>query len=210
MIQLTRSGTVLSDVGGELKKLSDQFQREHWVRLPQLIAPALLERLCDRLELAQFQPLVHEGVGVELCLQDSQIVGSLRFLTNDQEFFEIVKTITGCGRIGSFDGRVSRMKEGSGCHDSWHNDLVGDRMVALSINLSPQPHGGGVLLLRQNGARQNIAEIANTGFGDGIIFRLAIELEHRVTDVEGSVPRTVFAGWFQTQSGFLSERRQPN
>ncbi len=203
MIQLTRTGTVLPDAG-ELMRLRDQFQRERWVRLPQLIEPALLEMLCSGLEHVAFRPRVDEGIGAEVCLEFCKTVASFSFLANNHQFFEAVKTITGCDRIGCFAGRVYRLMEGNGCYDSWHNDMVGDRMAAMSINLSPRPHSGGLLLLRQRKPERVIAEIANTGFGDGVIFRLGDDLEHRITDVEGSVSRTVFAGWFQSQPEFLS------
>jgi len=203
MIQLTRSGTVLPD-SGELMRLRDEFQRECWVRLPQLIEPALLEVLCSGLEQADFRPRVDKGIGAELCLEFCRTVASFSFLANNHQFFEIVKTIAGCDRIGYFLGRVYRLMEGNGCYDSWHNDIVGTRMVGMSINLSPRPYSGGLLLLRQRKPERVVAEIANTGFGDGVIFRLESNLEHRITDVEGSVSRTVFAGWFQSQPDFLS------
>lgn len=206
MIQLTRSGTDMSEMG-ELNRLSIQFQSEYWVRLPQLVEPALLEMLCSQLGHAEFKPRVDEGIGAELCPQDLKTVGSLRFLANNSRFFEIVRTITGCSRIGCFDGRVYRMVQGEGCYDSWHNDMAGSRMAGMSINLSPKPYSGGVLLLRERRSQAVIAEIANTGFGDGVIFRIAYSLEHRITDVEGSVPKTAFAGWFQSEPDFFAELR---
>ena len=40
-----------------------------------------------------------------------------------------------------------------------------------------------------------------------LVFGLAGELEHRVTDVEGLVLKTAFAGWFRSQPDFLSLRK---
>ncbi len=41
-----------------------------------------------------------------------------------------------------------------------------------------------------------VRDVALTGFGDTILFRLAETLNHRVTDVETGPSRTVFTGWF--------------
>ena len=38
-----------------------------------------------------------------------------------------------------------------------------------------------------------------TEAGDAILFKLDAALKHRVTEPEGRVPRTVFAGWFRTE-----------
>jgi hypothetical protein len=95
------------------------------------------------------------------------------------------------------------MVSGSGHYD-WHDDVSEDRMVALSINLSKEIYSGGILQIREWESQRIIQEAANVGFGDGILFRLADSLEHRVTDVEGRVPKTAFAGWFRSQPDFLS------
>ena len=76
-------------------RLRDQFQRERWVRLPQLIEPALLEMLCSGLEHVAFRPRVDEGIGAEVCLEFCKTVASFSFLANNHQFFEAVKTIAG-------------------------------------------------------------------------------------------------------------------
>jgi hypothetical protein len=42
-----------------------------------------------------------------------------------------------------------------------------------------------------------LAEVANTGPGSALIFRIAEELQHRISDMEGDEPKTAFAGWFR-------------
>jgi hypothetical protein len=44
-----------------------------------------------------------------------------------------------------------------------------------------------------------LAEIANTGWGDAMLFRTSKQLQHRVTDVVGNEPKTAFAGWFKSE-----------
>ena len=128
----------------------------------------------------------------------------LHFLINNQSLFDVMQKITGCAPIGCFEGRVYRVVPNSGHHDAWHSDMVDHRLVALSINLSEEVYSGGVLQIRGRNSKRILCEVANTGLGDAIIFRLAGHLEHRITEVEGTVAKTAFAGWFKSQPSFLS------
>ena len=74
----------------------------------------------------------------------------------------------------------------------------------MSINLSSEIYSGGVLQIRDCPSQRIVHEVANVGFGDGVVFRLNDSLEHRITDVEGSVPKTAFAGWFRSQPNVFS------
>jgi hypothetical protein len=123
----------------------------------------------------------------------------LHFLVSGDVFFEVVERITGVSRIGHFDGRVYRMLPNPDHHDTWHDDAGKRRLLAMSVNLSTDIYNGGVLQMRQRESRQILDEVANTGFGDAIIFRVARHLEHRVSNVEGEAAKTAFAGWFFAQ-----------
>ena len=208
MIQLTRTGTVFSGSPGDLEQLRLRFDRQHWIRLPQLLEPGLLQLILYRIERADFSPLVHSGIGTELCMRDQINHGLLNFLANDPKLYAIVQQITGCSHIGSFHGRVYRMIPGGGHCDSWHDDMVDHRLVSLSLNLSSEVYAGGVLQMRDRKLGQIVVGVANTGSGDAILFRLSQHLEHRVTEVVGAVPKTAFAGWFQSQPDFHASLRE--
>jgi hypothetical protein len=94
------------------------------------------------------------------------------------------------------------MLPGSGHYDSWHDDLGDYRLVAMSLNLSREVYSGGVLRIRHHATGQIVHAVANTGLGDAILFRITPELDHYVTEVEGAVPKTAFAGWFKSQPHF--------
>ena len=79
---------------------------------------------------------------------------------------------------------------------SWHNDLMPGRMVAMSINLTPRPFSGGAFEIREQGSPDVLRQVANTGFGDAVLFRVHPTLQHRVGRVEGEIARTAYAGWF--------------
>jgi hypothetical protein len=86
--------------------------------------------------------------------------------------------------------------EPHGHADDWHNDAMAGRLIAMSLNLSPRGFNGGVFEMRERKSRRMLAEIANTGLGDAILFRLSRDFEHRVSAVETGEPKTAFAGWF--------------
>jgi hypothetical protein len=69
----------------------------------------------------------------------------------------------------------------------------------MSINLSPTSFSGGTFELRERESKRLVYRHGNTGCGDALIFRLSLDLEHRVTDVIGNAAKTAFAGWFRSQ-----------
>src|SRR5215216_5465238 len=145
MIQLTKQGTAFSGSAEDLDRLREQFDHYHYVRIPQIIEPGILQFIQARLEQAEYQPMSHGQYGEELCAQDEVLLHLLHFLTNTAALFQMIETITGCGEIGCFTGRVYRMVSGHGHYDSWHNDMVENRMVAMTINLGRDAYTGGVL-----------------------------------------------------------------
>ena len=181
-----------------------QFDGEHCVRLPGFLDAELLSFVQKLVERARFDVRVHENIGVELCLTDDVALDLLHFLSNNPVLFGVVRQITGCSRIGCFLGRVYRMVPGAGHYDSWHSDTVAHRLVGMSVNLGTHVYDGGVFSLREASSKKLLCEAVNTGPGDAIAFRIAPYLEHRVTPLEGTMPKTAFAGWFHSEPQFLS------
>ena len=187
-----------------MERLRTQFDGEHWVRLPGFLDAEVLSFVQKQVEHARFDVRVHQNIGVELCLTDDMALSLLRFLSNDPKLFGVIRQITGCGRIGCFFGRVYRMVPGAGHYDSWHSDMTGNRLIGMSLNLGAHIYSGGVFRLREASSKKLLCEAANTGPGDAIVFRIAAHLEHCVTTLEGTMPKTAFAGWFQSEPEFLS------
>jgi len=199
MIQLTRKGLVSR--AGELGELADTFARMHCVTLKQFLEPAILRWVARALETATFVPRVHdiEPPATDLWVSDPLIRGALLFLFNDASLFEFIRRLSGCGPIGCFIGNGYRMMPELGHRDSWHDDHRDGRMVALSLNLSPHGYCGGLLQIRDKRSEEILHEVANTGFGDAIVFRISAQIEHRVADVLPGAAKTAYAGWFKTQ-----------
>lgn len=207
MIQFTRSGVVVSLKPTAREGLRDHFGQLEYVRLRQLIEPKLLEQVLMRIEGARFEPNTHPGVGADSSLHDEPTILLLRFLSNSRRFFEIVESVTGCSKIGCFFGRVYRVVPGDEHYDDWHNDLIEDLMVAMTVNLSGRPYDGGALEIRDDLSGRTI-EIHNPNPGDAILFRLSPHLHHRVADVKGDNPKTAFAGWFRSFPDLYAELKE--
>jgi hypothetical protein len=212
MIQVTRQGTKVSSSPEALEELRTQFEQRHYFLLPGLLEPGLLDLIQRQIDRGEFRERVHERIesNKELCLNESAAFGALLFLMNDEKLFQVIQDITECDRINCFEGRVYRVNPGDGHHDSWHNDIGEGRLVGMSLNLSREVYSGGVLQIRNRESGALVSEAANTGSGDAVIFRLSRDLQHRITEVEGSASKTAFAGWFRSQpnvSSSLNEGR---
>jgi hypothetical protein len=188
--------------------VKQQFSRNHTLRLPQLLHPDLIHIISGYLERGAWLPNHKEGIGRELLLASASAIFVLRFLINTPEFLKTVERITQCGPVSVFDGRVYRMVSGTDHYNSWHSDVYDNRLVGMSLNLGPRPYRGGVFQLRKKGSDQILCELPNVVQGDAILFRISPELRHRMTPMEGTEPKTAFAGWFKSgTSDFFSDLR---
>jgi hypothetical protein len=209
MIQFTRADAALGStnlvLGPDLalEAARGAFSANHCVKVPGFLARDLFAEILAQIRPDDFYERAHEGLGSEACLKhDSPMLALLWLLVNDDRIFRVVEAVTGCPAIGSFEGRVYRFTESSRHHDDWHDDRVDNRLVALSVNLSSDAYEGGLLQIRDRTSDEILHEESNTGPGDALIFRLAPELQHRVTNVTGKRPKTAFAGWFKSEPNF--------
>jgi 2-oxoglutarate-Fe(II)-dependent oxygenase superfamily protein len=208
MIQLTRTGVVFSGSESDLTALRSDFERNHYVILPKLFEPELLQMVLKRIASSRFVPFEHQGIGLEFCMDDRPTISLLNFIANIPAFLRLIEQITSCGQIGEYSGRVYRMTSSDGHYDNWHDDSNDGRLLTMSVNLTPQPFRGGALQMRRYGSEQMLHEIHNSGLGDALLFRISPEFEHRVQAVEGNVPKTALAGWFISGKTFHEAARE--
>lgn len=202
MIRLTRSGVEIDASDDQMAEARAQFDRVHCLRLTGFLDASLLHVVQRALAQAEFYDRTHDGIGVELCLSPGPLSAGLEFLWNSRGLFAAVDRLTGCGPFGCFEGRVYRMLPASGHYDSWHSDVGQDRRVAMSVNLSVGVYEGGATEFRLVDETAPFHRVANTGFGDAILFRIDPGLRHQVTEVAGTVTKTALAGWFRTVPDF--------
>ena len=204
IVQIRAAGAVVG-APDEIDRARATFARSHALRLGGAIESGLWGGLAGRIEGADFSRRVHENVSppaAHMRLGDTELEAQLHFLVHDRRLFDVVQEVTGCGRIGAFVGTVFRFVPGAGHKDAWHSDVDGNRLVAMSINFSQVAFDGGALEIRDAATRGLVYEGANRGRGDALLFAISPALEHRVAEVTGTTPRTVFAGWFCARPSF--------
>lgn len=205
MIRIGRRATEYRRDAPSIADARVHFARHHWVKLRDLLDPALLSDVQRGLASARFFELVHDGVSppsIDLHMAPNATSAMLELLANDRALFDMVEDVTGCGGITRFSGFIYRLRPGLGHHHNWHNDVKSHRVVAMSINLEAEPYTGGVLQIRERASERIIEEVENTGAGDAILFRISPALQHRAIGVDSGV-KTAFAGWFRTSSPLL-------
>lgn len=199
---MTRRGVVIRGSDDDFRTAQQVFAARHSLRLESFVDSELLDVLRRTLAAAPFHDRTHDGIGTELCLSEGPLSAALEFLWNAPALAAAIDRLTGCGPIGCFEGRVYRMRPAEGHYDSWHSDVGEDRRVAMSVNLSEARYEGGVTEFRYASEEQPFQQIANTGFGDAIVFRIDPSLRHQVTEVTGTVAKTAYAGWFRTSPDY--------
>jgi hypothetical protein len=172
----------------------------HYIILSKLLEPELLATILKRIDSAP-SASTDDGITRQSVVDDPLTYNLFLFLLCIPEFQGLVQRITGCRRISNFVGRIYRLNPTNGDHIVWHGDVSNHRLLAFSLNLTPQMYSGGALQIRNRGSKEILHEVRNTGLGDALLFRVANNLEHRVLPVEGNVPRTAMAGWFRWEKG---------
>jgi hypothetical protein len=204
MIQLRRAGLVADKE--DVERLRIQFANAHVVRLPALLDSQLLSQALCYIERGNWREGGVSGFYSESILETGPAVSLLRFVSNSPKFLEVIGEITG-NALTWFDGRIYRMKADAGHSDKWHDDTIEGRLIAMSLNLSPRGFEGGLFQMKEAKSNRMLVEIANTGPGDALLFRLSTNLQHRVTDVQPGEPKTAYAGWFNNQKSMKERLR---
>jgi 2-oxoglutarate-Fe(II)-dependent oxygenase superfamily protein len=204
MLQLTRAAVVCTEPPEALETMRRSFDASHAMRLPRFLDADLLEQVRQAVRHAHFYDREDEGLAREQCMDGNSILGLLLLIMNDPALFDVIRRVTGCPPIGSFAGRVYLMQQGAGHYSHWHSDVGSGRLIGVSVNLTDGEFTGGRFELRQAGATEADWRVTNAGAGDAVLFRIADTLQHRVTEIQGDVPRVAFAGWFQSQPDFLA------
>jgi hypothetical protein len=210
VLQMDRAATRVELSPAAHVACRDHFDRHHWLRLPKLLGDGLMRDAQRRLAAASFSEIRHTDVtppSIDVCMEPNALSGMLELLCNDPAMLRTIETLTGCAPLTRFSGFVYRLLPDTEHHHNWHNDLIQERRLAMSINLEAEPYEGGVLQIRERESGRIIEEVANTGPGDAIVFRIDAALQHRATAVTRGV-KTAFAGWFRSAEPLHDVLRQ--
>jgi SAM-dependent methyltransferase len=189
------SGVKFGGSRDHLDALRAGFDRQHCVRLRGFLTDPLLKRTRGYIREGEFSSRPLPGDRTELTMAAGKAPQLLMLLMNDPRLFELVRTVTGCRRIGSCEGHVYRKMPGEQA-DPWHGEVFGYRMIAICIDLSERPYTGGPLEIRDRYSHRVLHRAVDSEPGDAMLVRLAPFLQHRVTSVQGDSPRTVYVGRF--------------
>lgn len=208
-LQVSRRGVAMPGAA-TIAAWQRAYAVDHCIRVRGFVEPALLAWIRGRIAAARFTEYVHADMTppcVDLLLNDAQLDLMFWSLCNDARLFEAVERITGCAPIGCYHSRVYAMDPSPDHFDTWHDDLEEDnRLVAMSVNLGGE-YDGGLLRLRDAHSGRLVHEVANTGPGDAILFRIHEDLQHIVTPVTGERRKIALAGWFQRRPNALHRIR---
>ena len=213
MVQITGTGKLIYDQA-RIPALRQRFESEHILRLPSFVAGPILNRMLECLETAGLSKDLYYSnktglrVGNELAVDRANAASNILYmLLNNSSLFGLVEQITGITPVKNFMGRIYHCLPNADHHIYWHDDNANNRLIGISVNLSREPFVGGVLQLRDKATQKLLGEVANTGLGDAVIFRISQYIEHRTTLLEGSVTRTAGAGWFHSYPDFQTLMR---
>ena len=205
-LRISRGG-VQRPADAEIAAWRAEFAVRHCIQVRGFVEPGLLEWMRARLATAPFREDVHDTdpPSVDLRMSDSRLHLALMALFNDARLFDVVEQVTSSDRIGCYMARVYAMDASPHHHDEWHSDVDGNRMIAMSVNLGG-PYDGGILRIREG--ERIVHEVANTGSGDAILFRIRPGLLHIVTPVTGPRRKMALAGWFQRTPDALAQLKE--
>jgi hypothetical protein len=195
-VQIQRKGLALDQT--QICNLRAEFRDAHWVRLPRLLEPSILDFIQARLDHSRWETMSHGNIGDEYITSDLPTTSLLHFAINRPKFRAVIEEITRCKGLRWFKGRLYRMVAEAGHYDRWHSDAADSREIGMSVNLSRDLFRGGLFMLRETNTKRTLARVANTGPADALIFRISPDLEHRISDLEGAELKTAFAGWFRS------------
>ena len=186
--------TVLS--AEQLRRFEHAWKQHHYVLFPKFFDRPLLEFVRELFRKAEFSHLIHPSSGHEVVMKHNPAIWLADFVMNAPALLEQISAITGTP-ARHFHGRVYQLTPGTDQGHDWHDDYVHGRRLGVSVNLTETAFEGGTLQLRDAQTHAALGEIANTGEGDCVVFRLGDDIEHRVLPVTGTAPRIAYAGWFR-------------
>ena len=200
MIRLTTRGPVVVR-DDEWITQQREFARRHCVVFRDFVDASILERVPRMLETSRFFAFRHKASAREVLMYDTEPLACMFFfLVNQPRLFEAMTEFTGCEMpIRYFIGRFRKQLPG-GEGFRWHSDRdrKRERLVGLSINLSPEPFVGGGFRIRnkETGEVLRTVTASRFRFGDACLFRIHDSLEHMLSVVRGGPPRYNYVGWF--------------
>ena len=186
-----------------IEKYKEEYNRTSCIFIPGLIPANVLVFLLKQLEQTSFEIKTemdqeYKFGKVLFIPQESSVIFTFNMLFNDTGLFKSLQQITCCETIGNFNGRIHRSEDTD--HEiDWHGDNADNRLLAMTVSLGYDEYSGAKFQLRKKNEEHIMREFGQIKAGDAFIFKIAPELEHRLTPLL-SGKRTVGVGWFRSNS----------
>ncbi|MES2441764.1 MAG: 2OG-Fe(II) oxygenase [Pseudomonadota bacterium] len=153
-----------------------------------------LRNLCNR---GHFVAETVDGLGDREVEAPQRAGGAITLALQRAGLLRWLEAATGCGPLGTAEGRVVQARPNDHDQLDWHNDLYDpQRRLAVTVNLTETPYEGGLFELRTVRTRETLTAHRHAAPGDMMIFDVTRDLEHRVLPVTAGGPRRVYTGWF--------------
>jgi Rps23 Pro-64 3,4-dihydroxylase Tpa1-like proline 4-hydroxylase len=165
-------------------------------RLPCVFQPdfsELMRSICDAASLVEEKV---EGVGKRWIEPLDRVGKVLSHVLSDQGVLAWVGEVGDRGTVSHVSGKLASYSAENSSFLDWHDDNFEGRRIAIVIDLSEHAFEGGEFEMRMRGASDPHFRHRLQGFGTGLIFRVAEDVEHRLLPVTAGGPRRTFAGWF--------------
>jgi 2OG-Fe(II) oxygenase superfamily len=187
-----------------IAELKAEFEATKCIFLPNFVEPKTLQILLSKIEKTGFQTKFEgresEKFGkVFFIPQESPLVFTFNMLFTAPPLYTFLEKVTGCTPIHNFVGRLHRSEGGEDHFIDWHGDNADNRLLAMTLSLGTDRYKGGFFQMREKDSGKILREFGQIEAGDAFIFKIAPELQHRLTVVsEGR--RTAGVGWFRAKS----------
>jgi hypothetical protein len=174
------------------------FARDQAIVWPKVFEPALLTKLTALIARATYRSQEIPGVGRREVEQGGLASTAILVALRRRELWTWLESVTGCPPIGAVEGQIAQTRVRAGDWLDWHDDMVGDRkrLLGITIGLGDGAYSGGDFHLRRVGDKADLLRFRHDVPGQGLVFAVSGDLQHRLDPLSGGGPRRIFAGWF--------------
>ena len=201
-VRMAAGQTVIESDAATDARAAAEFAERRVLELPDLFAPDARALLARTLADSRFVPDDMQIGGSRLRESPPRIAPLMCWLLGQPALRRWIETITATAPLAAVGGATARFEAGGGQHLDWHNDLKPDRkrMLAVTVNLGTLPYEGGRFEMKRRDADAPFFQHAHLQPYGALIFAIDKTLLHRVTPVTAGGPRTVFGGWFLSET----------
>ncbi len=187
-------GPTTSSFNDNTEMAKEQYRQFCAIHFASLLDPVLLTttlRLCESTQWANMSA----SCGFRQKEEPQRAGRVLNLALNRPAFLRWLEAVTECGPLSRIEGGVAQTLHRPGDELMWHDDYPDlGRRLAIVLNLSTQPYGGGEFEMRRKHG-ETLLSHRYTDLNSALIFSVDHALEHRVRPLSSGGPRRVFAGW---------------